>query len=157
MCGCKRRRAARAAWIEQHAAGGRGCGRGFSPNAAPPFYPPFMGGPFGRWRDTPHNNGLGGPSQHESIHPRETSPSGDIEKTGASQTEANRVSFTPGSFGRWRDSVKSDKKMNIKRDSAASQPPHYTSGIKEGPQVDGEKPAAMREALPPTYEAATKH
>ena len=168
MCGCKRRREARAAWVEQRAAGGGRCGRGFGPGAGPPFRPPFMGGPFGRWRDTPRNYGDGDPSQSQPLNPRDRTVLRDVEKAAAPQhaqysepqqppqpphKDVGRVSFMSGPFSRLRDSVRSDTRMDIRRDSTTTLPPRYASGVTDTLQTGKEK----RESLPPTYDAATKY
>ncbi|KAK1849434.1 hypothetical protein CCHR01_07953 [Colletotrichum chrysophilum] len=168
MCGCKRRREARAAWLEQRAAGGGRCGRGFGPGAGPPFRPPFMGGLFGRWRDTPRTYRDGNPSQLQPLNPRDVTIPRDVEKATSPQgpqpsqpqqppqppqKDVGRVSFMSGPFSRWRDSVRSDTKSDVRRESTTTLPPRYASGVTDVPRLDKEK----RESLPPTYDAATKY
>ncbi|OHF03346.1 hypothetical protein CORC01_01399 [Colletotrichum orchidophilum] len=171
MC-CRRRRAARQAWLEQRALGGRGCGsrhNGPGPGG-PPFRPPWAGGGggprFGRWRDAPQD-----PFQDRQVTtpppPRNEPATRDIEKGAVEPTfkdvekgtpsapapapepESKRVSFMSGPFGRWRDSVR-------RSSSNATLPPRYTSGVTEAPYWDTEQ-AGHRQSMPPNYDVAIKN
>lgn len=150
MC-CRRRRAARQAWLEQRAAGGGRCGRGFGPGSGgPPFRPPFMGGGhFGRWRDTPRNDTPDNPSQFRQVAAQNQFAARDIEKgTAPIETNAGRFSFMSDPFGRWRDSGRTDAKTDAKRESTMTLPPRYTSGVAVVPQWNDEKAAGQRESTP---------
>ncbi|TDZ38370.1 hypothetical protein C8035_v007255 [Colletotrichum spinosum] len=163
MCGCKRRRAARQAWLEQRSgvAPGPFCGgRGFGPSGGPPFRPPFAGGgggPFSRWRDAPPVR----EPEYRDIPPqqvpreahvqfRDVEKGPIIEKNPTSLERAERsVSFMSSPFSRLRSSLRSNR-TDMTRDSTATQLPQYTSG---GVEVVDEK---KRESLPPAYDAAAK-
>ncbi|KAF6808645.1 hypothetical protein CSOJ01_07405 [Colletotrichum sojae] len=156
MCGCKRRRAARTAWLEQRAAGdGGGCKRGFGPGSGPSSRPPFMGGPFGRWRATPRNDAAEDPAQREQLPPTDAPASRDNEKAAISEHRPTRVSFMSGPFSGRREPTQSGDGMNIKRESSITLPPGYTSGVTGTPSDYGKK-LGLRESLPPTYDAAMR-
>ncbi|KAF6825124.1 hypothetical protein CMUS01_09949 [Colletotrichum musicola] len=141
MCGCKRRRAARAAWLEQRAAGdGGGCKRGFGPGSGPSSRPPFVGGPFGRWRVTPSNDALEDLAQCEQLPPTDAPASRDNEKAAVSENRPTRVSFMPGPFSGRREPAEGGDGMNIKRESSITLPPGYTSGVTGTPSDYGKKP-----------------
>ncbi|CCF45908.1 hypothetical protein CH063_03726 [Colletotrichum higginsianum] len=155
MC-CRKRRAARQAWLERRAAGGGRCGRGpGGPRAPTPF---AGGGPFGQWQDLPPDVVHQSPSQYQQVAiPRNEPAAKDIEKgTPPGERDAGRASFMAGALGRWRDSIGSDAKREIKRESTNTLPPKYTAGVSEVPQWPDEKAAAKRGSLPPNYDAATK-
>ncbi|KAF4773705.1 hypothetical protein HER10_EVM0003519 [Colletotrichum scovillei] len=107
MC-CRRRRAARQAWLEQRAlAGGpRGCGGGprhFGPGpGGPPFRPPWASGggygggggggpPFGRWRAIPQDNVPQDPFRDPPAAPRNDPATRDPEKGGALEMNVKDV------------------------------------------------------------------
>ncbi|GJC90843.1 hypothetical protein ColLi_13681 [Colletotrichum liriopes] len=159
MC-CRRRRAARQAWLEQRAAGGGRCGRGWgSGPGGGGRGGGGGGGPFGRWRDAPRNDVPQDPLQHQQVTiPRNEPATRDIEKgTPPAVAEAGRASFMSGPLGRWRNSMGSDAKRELKRESTMTLPPQYTPGVPEVPQWPNEKAAAKRESFPPNYNAATKY
>ncbi|KAK1671966.1 hypothetical protein BDP55DRAFT_282237 [Colletotrichum godetiae] len=89
MC-CRRRRAARQAWLEQRGLGGpRGChgARHFGPGpGGPPFRPPWASGgggggpPFGRWRDIPRDSVPQDPFRDPPAAPRNDPATRDPEK-----------------------------------------------------------------------------
>ncbi|KAK2045842.1 hypothetical protein LZ31DRAFT_593756 [Colletotrichum somersetense] len=165
MC-CRRRRAARQAWLEQRAAGGGRCGRsrgwGTGPgHDGPRSRPPFMGGEgaFRQWRDAPRDDALQGPSHYQQAATPRTEPAAkDIEKNiPVVGPKASRVSFTSSPLGWWRNSMSTDANRELKRESALSLPPRYKSGVPEVPQGSNDKATAKRESLPPDYNAATKY
>ncbi|KAK1987445.1 hypothetical protein LZ30DRAFT_580052 [Colletotrichum cereale] len=165
MC-CRKRRAARQAWLEQRAAAGGRCGRGRSwspgprPGGSPPR-PPFMGGreTFRRWKDAPRNDAPQEPLHYQQVTiPRNEPATMDTEKdTPPAEPKASRVSFTSGPFGWWRKSTGTDANRELKRESTMTLPPRYKSGVPEVPQWPDDKAAAKRESLPPDYNAATKY
>ncbi|KAK1998169.1 hypothetical protein LX36DRAFT_656846 [Colletotrichum falcatum] len=165
MC-CRRRRAARQAWLEQRAAGGGKCGRGRgwgtgpSPDG-PPSRPPFMGGreAFRRWQDAPRNDAVQEPLQYQqAIIPRNEPATTDTEKgTPVVKPRTSRVPFTAGPFGWWSKSMGTNANKEPRRESAMSLPPRYKSGAPELPQWPDVKAAEKRESLPPDYNAATKY
>ncbi|KAK2017956.1 hypothetical protein LZ32DRAFT_425026 [Colletotrichum eremochloae] len=165
MC-CRRRRAARQAWLEQRAAGegkcGRGCAWGTGPGPDGPLpRPPFMGGgpTFHRWRDAPRNDALQEPLRYQQATiPRNEPATRDTEKgTPAVEPEAGRVHFTSGPFGWWRNALGTDVNREPKSESTMSLPPRYKFGVPEVPQWPDDKATAKRESLPPDYNAATKY
>lgn len=156
MCGCKKRRAARAAWLEQRAGGGGKGGRAFGPGAGPPFRRPFAGGPFGRWGGTPRNDAPENTSRHEQPPPNDAPGPKDAEKVQLSEPRPARVSFMSGPFSGRRNSAQTGDGTNINTTSDITLPPKYTSGVAVSRLSCVEKPPA-RESLPPTYDAATKH
>ncbi|KAK1580296.1 uncharacterized protein LY79DRAFT_520937 [Colletotrichum navitas] len=165
MC-CRRRRAARQAWLEQRAAGGGTCGRsrGWGTGPGPDGLssrPPFMGGrgAFRRWQEAPRDDAF-----QESLHyqqsttPRNDPTTKDIEKsTPAVEPKASRVPFTLGPLGWWRNSMESYADRELKRESTMPLPPRYKSGVPEVPQWSDDKTAGKRESLPPDYTASTKY
>ncbi|EFQ29463.1 hypothetical protein CGRA01v4_14686 [Colletotrichum graminicola] len=165
MC-CRRRRAARQAWLEQRAAGGGKCGRsrgwGTGPGPdGPSSRPPFTGGrrAFRRWQDAPRED-----AHQESLHyqqattPRNDPTTKDIEKaTPAVEPKASRVPFTFGPLGWRRNSMGTDADRALKRESTMSLPPRYKFGVPEVPQRSDDGAVAKRESLPPDYTASTKY
>ncbi|EXF81685.1 hypothetical protein CFIO01_08021 [Colletotrichum fioriniae PJ7] len=106
MC-CRRRRAARQAWLEQRALGGgpRGCGgpHHFGPGpGGPPFRPPWASGggggggpPFGRWRAIPQDNIPQDPFRDPSAAPRNDPAIRDPEKGAVEMNVKDVEKSTP--------------------------------------------------------------